>query len=124
MRRRCCAASWRPNCFSSPPDVSRSIHRTPTRGAREAARQLRAAEWLESKADTRQAARHFLAARQADRALALLQDRVMTDFLHDPVVPAALDLSTVDPSLLAGAPDRLLALAVDLLLWGHWIRGG
>ena len=81
--------------------------------AREVALQLRAAEWLESKADTRQAARHFLAARQAERALALLQDRVITDFLHDPVVPAALDLSTVDPSLLAGAPDRLLALAAD-----------
>jgi LuxR family transcriptional regulator, maltose regulon positive regulatory protein len=92
--------------------------------AREVALQLRAAEWLEAKADTRQAARHFLAARQAERALALLQDRVITDFLHDPVVPAALDLSTVDPSLLAGAPDRLLALAADLLLWGHWARGG
>ena len=92
--------------------------------AREVALQLRAAEWLESAGDTRRAARHFLAARQADRALALLQERVITDFLHDPVVPAALDLSTVDPSLLAGAPDRLLALAVDLLLWGHWVRGG
>ncbi len=62
--------------------------------------------------------RHFLAAREAGRALALLHDRVITDFLHDPVVPAALDLSTVDPSRLAGAPDRLLALAADLLLWG------
>ena len=61
---------------------------------------------------------------QADRALALLQERVITDFLHDPAVPAALDLSTVDPSLLAGAPDRLLALAADLLLWGDWVRGG
>ncbi len=92
--------------------------------AREVALQLRAAEWLESGGDTRQAARHFLAAREADRALALLQDRVITDFLHDPAVPAALDLSTVDPSLLAGAPDRLLALAADLLLWGDWVRGG
>src|SRR5690349_13186030 len=41
-----------------------------------------------------------------------------------PGVPAALDLSTVDPSLLTGVPDRLLALAADLLLWGEWVRGG
>jgi LuxR family transcriptional regulator, maltose regulon positive regulatory protein len=92
--------------------------------ARELALQLRAAEWLESTGDTRRATRHFLAARQADRALALLQDRVITDFLHDPAVPSTLDLSTVDPSLLTGAPDRLLALAADLLLWGDWVRGG
>jgi LuxR family transcriptional regulator, maltose regulon positive regulatory protein len=84
----------------------------------------RAAEWLESTGDTRRATRHFLAARQADRALALLQERVITDFLHDPAVPAVLDLSTVDPSLLKDAPDRLLALAADLLLWGDWARGG
>ena len=30
----------------------------------------------------------------------------------------------VDPSLLADAPDRLLALAADLLLWGDTARGG
>jgi LuxR family maltose regulon positive regulatory protein len=91
---------------------------------RELALQLRAAEWLESAGDTRRATRHFLAARQADRALALLQDRVVTDFLHDPAVPAPLDLSAVDPSLLADAPDRLLALAAELLFWGDWVRGG
>ena len=92
--------------------------------AREIALQVRAAEWLESGGDTRQAARHFLAARQVSRGLALLQERVMADFLHDPVVPAAIDLSTVDPALLAAAPDQLLALAADLLLWGDWVRGG
>jgi LuxR family transcriptional regulator, maltose regulon positive regulatory protein len=92
--------------------------------ARELTLQLRAAEWLESAGDTRRATRHFLAAGQADRALALLQDRVITDFLHDPAAPAPLDLSTVDPSLLTGAPDRLLAIAADLLLWGDWVRGG
>ena len=91
---------------------------------RELALQLRAAEWLESAGDTRRATRHYLAARQADRALAILQDRVVTDFLHDPAVPSALDLSAVDPSVLAGAPDRLLALAAELLLWGDWVRGG
>lgn len=73
---------------------------------RELALQLRAAEWLESAGETRRATRHYFAARQADRALALLQDRVVTDFLHDPAVPSALDLSAVDPSVLAGAPDR------------------
>jgi LuxR family transcriptional regulator, maltose regulon positive regulatory protein len=92
--------------------------------ARELALQLQAAEWLESTGDTRRATRHFLAARQADRALGLLQKRVVTDFLHDPAVPAELDLSMLDPSLLAGAPDKLLAVAADLLLWGDWVRGG
>ncbi len=91
---------------------------------RELTLHLRAAEWLESTGDTRRATRHFLAARQAHRALAILQDRVITDFFHDPAVPAPLDLSMVDPSLLADAPDRLLALAADLLLWGNWVRGG
>ena len=92
--------------------------------ARELALQLRTAEWLESAGDTRGATRHFLAARQADRALALLQDRVAADFLHDPALPSAMDLSLVDPSLLTDAPDRLLAMAADLLLWGDWVRGG
>ena len=92
--------------------------------AREVALQLRAAEWLESAGDTRRATRHFLAARQVDRALALLQDRVVADFQHDPALPAPLDLTAIDPSLLAAAPDRLLALAADLLLWGDWVRCG
>jgi LuxR family transcriptional regulator, maltose regulon positive regulatory protein len=92
--------------------------------AREAALQLRAAEWLESAGDTRRATRHFLAARQADRALALLQDRVVADFQRDPALPAPLDLSAIDPMLLAAAPDRLLALAADLLVWGDWVRCG
>jgi LuxR family transcriptional regulator, maltose regulon positive regulatory protein len=86
--------------------------------------QLLAGEWFESTGDTRRAARHYLAAQQPDRALALIQDRVMADFLRDPVLPAAPDLSTVDPSLLADAPDRLLALATDLLTWGDTARGG
>jgi LuxR family transcriptional regulator, maltose regulon positive regulatory protein len=92
--------------------------------AREQKLQLRAAEWYESSGDTRRATRHFLAARQADRALALLQDRVAADFLNDPVLPAPLDLSTVDSDVLAEAPDRLLALAVELLMWGDAARGG
>ena len=92
--------------------------------AREQALQLRAAEWFEATADTRRAARHFLEARQTGRALALLQDRVVPDFLRDPVVPAPLDLTMVNPALLAEAPDRLLGLAADLLLWGDAARGG
>jgi len=91
---------------------------------REQKLQLRAAEWLESTGETRRATRHFLAAQQPDRALALLQDRVVTDFVSDPVLPAPLDLSAVDPALLAHAPDRLLALATDLLLAGDVARGG
>ncbi len=64
--------------------------------AREVALQLRAAEWLESAGDTRRATRHFLVARQVDRALALLQDRVVADFQHDPALPAPLDLTAID----------------------------
>ena len=85
---------------------------------------LRAARWFEATGDARRAARHFLAARQVDPALALLQDRVLPDFLNDPVLPRALDLSTTAPSLLAQAPGRLLGLATDLLLMGDAVRGG
>ena len=91
---------------------------------REQALQLRAAEWFESMTDTRRAARHFLSARQADRGLALLQDRVVADFLRDPALPPPLDLSTVPPSMLADAPDRLVGLAIDLLLSGDIARAG
>ncbi len=104
-------------------EMLRSELRALDRG-RELALQLRVAEWLESAGDTRGATRDFLAAGQPGRALGLLQERVAADLLHDPALPAALDLSMVDPSLLAGAPDRLLALAADLLLWGDWARGG
>jgi LuxR family maltose regulon positive regulatory protein len=86
--------------------------------------QLRAAEWFESTGDTRHAICHFLAAQQADRALALLQDRVAADFLRDPAVPDPLDLSMVDPSSLTDTPDQLLALAAHLLTWGEPARGG
>jgi LuxR family maltose regulon positive regulatory protein len=92
--------------------------------AREQALQLRAAEWFESTGDTRHASRHFLAARHVDRALTLLQDRLVTDFMRDPALPAPLDLSIIDPSLLADAPGRLLALAGDLLLSGDTAHGG
>ena len=84
-------------------DVLRAELRA-TDPARELALQLRAAEWLESAGDTRRATRHFLAARQPGRALALLQDRVIADFLHDPAAPAPLDLTAVDPSLLTAVP--------------------
>jgi LuxR family transcriptional regulator, maltose regulon positive regulatory protein len=104
-------------------EVLRAELRVRDRGQERAA-QLRAAEWFESTGDPRRAARHFLAARQVDRALALMQDRVVTDYLHDPVLPAPLDLSMVAPSLLADAPDRLLALAADLLVLGDTVRGG
>jgi len=92
--------------------------------AREQKLQLQAAEWFESTGDTRQAVRYLLAARQVDRALALLQDRVAADFLHDPAPPGPLDLSTVDPSSLTDAPDQLLALAAHLLTWGDPVRSG
>jgi LuxR family transcriptional regulator, maltose regulon positive regulatory protein len=92
--------------------------------AHQQALQLRAAEWFESTGETRRAAGHFLAARQVERALVLVQDRVVTDFLHNPALPAPLDLSLIPPALLADAPDRLLGLAADLLTWGDTTRGG
>jgi len=92
--------------------------------AREQVLQLRAAEWCETAGDTRRAARYYLAARQPDRALALLQDRVVPDFLSDPTAPEPPDLSAVDPSVLVEAPEELLALAADLLLSGDTARGG
>jgi LuxR family transcriptional regulator, maltose regulon positive regulatory protein len=91
---------------------------------RERARHLRAGEWFEAAGDTRRATRHFVAARQSDRALTLLQDRVVPDFLHDPVAPSPLDVSMIDPALLTDAPERLLGLAADLLLSGDAARGG
>jgi LuxR family transcriptional regulator, maltose regulon positive regulatory protein len=84
----------------------------------------RAAEWFESTGDTWRASHYFFAARQVDRALALMQDRVVTDFLHYPAVPEALNLTIVDPSLLADAPDKLLTVAADLLIRGDTDRGG
>ena len=91
---------------------------------REQSLQARAADWFESAGNARHAARHFLAAQQAERALALLQDRVVPDFLRDPSLPPPLDLSMVRPSLLAQAPEQLLGLAGDLLMWGDLTRGG
>jgi LuxR family maltose regulon positive regulatory protein len=92
--------------------------------AREQTVQLRAAEWFESAGDVRRAARAFLAARQADRALTVIQDRVITGFLHDPALPTPPDVSMIDPSLLLDTPDRLLGLALDLLLSGNTADGG
>jgi LuxR family transcriptional regulator, maltose regulon positive regulatory protein len=92
--------------------------------AREQALQVRAAEWYEITGDVRRAARHFLAARQVERALTPMQDQVMTDFLHDPAVPVRLDLSLVDPARLTDTPEQLLALAADQLFWGDAARGG
>jgi LuxR family transcriptional regulator, maltose regulon positive regulatory protein len=92
--------------------------------AREQELQLRAAEWFEATGDAQRAAHHFLAAQQADRALALLQDRVVPDFLHAPTVPVPLVLSMADPSPLVETPERLLGLAASMLLSGDTARGG
>ena len=92
--------------------------------ARERVLHLRAAEWFEATGDTRRATRHYLAASLMDRALTLLQDRVVPDFLRDPIAPSPLDMSMVNPGLLADAPERMLGLAADLLLSGDLARGG
>jgi LuxR family maltose regulon positive regulatory protein len=92
--------------------------------AREQALHLRAAEWFEATGDTRGATHHYLAAQQTDRGLALLQDRVVPDFLHDPTAPAPLVPSISDPSVLVETPELLLGLAADLLLAGDMAHGG
>jgi ATP/maltotriose-dependent transcriptional regulator MalT len=85
---------------------------------RELALQLRAAEWFEATGDMRRAARYFLAARQVDRALALLQDRVVADYLHNPAPlqhgenPSPVDL----PKLGVTSRSQALQRAVDLRL--------
>jgi LuxR family transcriptional regulator, maltose regulon positive regulatory protein len=48
----------------------------------------------------------------------------VTDFLRDPALPPPLDLSMIDSALLADTPDRVLALATDLLLSGDAVHGG
>ena len=74
---------------------------------REQALQLRAAEWFEATGDTRRAAHHFWAAQQADRALVLLQDRVVPDFLRVPTRAGAAgreQRQTVDAGRDPGPP--------------------
>jgi LuxR family maltose regulon positive regulatory protein len=85
---------------------------------------LRAELWARDRARAQALQARAAAAKQVDRALDLLQDHVVTDYLHDPVLPTPPDLSLVDPSVLVGAPDRLLALAADLLVSGDAARGG
>jgi LuxR family maltose regulon positive regulatory protein len=92
--------------------------------AQEQVLQLRAGEWFEATGEIRRATRHFLAARQADRALSLLRDRVAVDFMNNPALPAPLDVSMIDPALLASAPDRLLGMAADLLISGETTQSG
>jgi LuxR family transcriptional regulator, maltose regulon positive regulatory protein len=92
--------------------------------SREQVLQLRAAEWFEATGDARRAAYHYLAGQQADRALALIEDRVVPDFLHVPTMHEPLVLNMADPSILAETPERLLGLAIHLLLSGDTARGG
>src|SRR5690348_16670985 len=84
----------------------------------------RAAEYFEQTGDTPRATRHYLAARQINRALDLMQDRVITDFLQNPTPPSTLDLSMITPTTLTHSPDQLLAVAADLLLPGDVARAG
>jgi LuxR family transcriptional regulator, maltose regulon positive regulatory protein len=84
----------------------------------------RAAEWYEAAGDTARATRHFFAANQAGRALDLMQDRVVTDFLRYPALPSTLDLAVLAPAALAHSPDQLLTVGADLLIRGDTTRAG
>jgi LuxR family transcriptional regulator, maltose regulon positive regulatory protein len=89
---------------------------------REPALHAAAAEHFEQAGDTPRATRHFLAAHQIHRALDLMQDRVVTDFLQNPAPPGALDLTKVTPTTLTNHPDQLLTVAADLLIHGDITR--
>src|SRR5215472_3267852 len=91
---------------------------------REPALHQAAAEYYEHTGDTSRATRHFLSARQINRALNLMQDRVITDFLHNPTPPGTLDLTHVTPTTLANTPDQLLTVAANLLIRGDTAHAG
>ena len=84
----------------------------------------RAAEYYEQAGDTPRATRHFLSARQINRALDLMQDRVITDFLQNPTPPGTLDLSMITPTTLTDTPDQLLTVAANLLIRGDTAHAG
>jgi len=84
----------------------------------------RAAAWLESAGDSWRATRHFVEAKQVDRALAIMQSRSVTEIMQDPDIPETLDLSMLPPSLLTDSPQQLLAVAADLLMRGSVERCG
>jgi len=84
----------------------------------------RAAEWYEAAGDAGRATRHFFAAGQAARALVLMQDRVVTDFMRDAAGTGPLELATLTPAALASSPGQLLTVAADLLIHGDTTRAG
>ena len=91
---------------------------------REPALHQRAAEHYEQTGDTSRATRHFLGARQVSRALDLMQDRVITDFLQNPNLPGALDLTLITPATLTDTPNQLLTVAANLLIRGDITHAG
>jgi LuxR family transcriptional regulator, maltose regulon positive regulatory protein len=92
--------------------------------SRERVLHQRAAEWYASMGDTWLATGHFFGAHLAGRALALMRDHLVIDYLRDPRMPEALDLSMVNPAMLADSPDQLLAVTSALLIAGDTARGG
>lgn len=82
----------------------------------------RAATWLDSTGDSWRATRHFVEARQVERALAVMQSRSVAEVMQDPSIPETLDLSMLPPSLLTDSPDQLLAVAADTLMRGDIAR--
>jgi LuxR family transcriptional regulator, maltose regulon positive regulatory protein len=89
---------------------------------RESLLHQRAAEWYEAAGDASRATRHYFAADQADRALVLMQDRVVTDFLDDPAGTGPIELAALTPAALASSPGHLLTVAADLLIHGDTTR--
>jgi LuxR family maltose regulon positive regulatory protein len=53
-----------------------------------------------------------------------MQNRVVSDFLQNPALPGALDLSMVTPATLTSSPDQLLSVVAHLLIRGDTTRAG
>jgi LuxR family transcriptional regulator, maltose regulon positive regulatory protein len=69
------------------------------------------------------AAAHLLAGGDPAAAFDLLSQRVIADFVANPVLGSALDLTEIQPELFAGTPAILVPLATELYLRGAFDRG-
>jgi LuxR family maltose regulon positive regulatory protein len=82
-----------------------------------------AASYLVEVGEVSSAARHLLAAGEADAAFKLLSERVVGNYYLNPKAGSALDLDDVQPEQFAGNPEILVPLATELFLRGALERG-
>jgi LuxR family maltose regulon positive regulatory protein len=68
------------------------------------------------------AVQHLLAFGDAEAAFALLRERVLLNFVTNPILGSALDVADIRPEVFAGAPAVLIPLATDLEVQGAFER--